>query len=365
MPLARASKESVGSAAAPSAEEGAHLIETGSESQAALQLKAKHQVEKPQTKLWLKWGSLVLLVLQNSSLFVVARYTREPGHKGKPYLTSVLVLLVELFKMLICLALLLRASEWSPVATGRELWRFVIVEWRTTLLVGVPAACYALSNNLLFFSISNLSAAAAQVLYQTKTLSTALFTVTLLGRTFRVAQWLSFCVLGAGVVLVQSQDAKSSKSPTGASPILGALAALLAAALSGFAGVYLERMFTSGSASLWMRNVQLGLFAIPLQLVAIAQMDGARVARHGPLQGFHLTTWLVVAIQVFGALLTAVVIKFAGNVLKTFATVLALLCTCAWSMLLFQDFQPTRLVRASALALYHERVRLPSLSLLT
>jgi len=46
--------------------------------------------------------------------------------------------------------------------------------------------------------------------------------------------------------------------------------------------------------------------------------------------------------QVAGALLTAFVIKFAGNVLKTFATVLALLCTCFASTLLF-DFTPTPL----------------------
>ena len=44
--------------------------------------------------------------------------------------------------------------------------------------------------------------------------------------------------------------------------------------------------------------------------------------------------------QVAGALLTAFVIKFAGNVLKTFATVLALLCTCAVSTFVF-DFTPT------------------------
>ena len=46
--------------------------------------------------------------------------------------------------------------------------------------------------------------------------------------------------------------------------------------------------------------------------------------------------------QVAGALLIAVVIKIAGNVLKTFATSLALLVTCGWSMVLF-DFVPTRL----------------------
>ena len=49
------------------------------------------------------------------------------------------------------------------------------------------------------------------------------------------------------------------------------------------------------------------------------------MSKHGPLQGFHASTWLIVGVQVVGSLCTAVVIKFAGNVLKTFATVLALL----------------------------------------
>jgi UDP-sugar transporter A1/2/3 len=206
----------------------------------------------------------------------------------------------------------------------------------------VPAFCYAIQNNLVFVAISNLSAAAAQVLYQTKTLSTAAFTVAILGKSFQPIQWASFALLSVGVVLVQSQDAKSSASPTGASPMLGVSAALSAATLSGFAGVYLEKMFTSGGSSLWMRNVQLCLFAIPLQVVTIYQLDREAVADGGLLQGFQPSTWAVVAVQVAGALLTAFVIKFAGNVLKTFATVLAILCTCFVSTFLF-DFTPTLL----------------------
>ena len=37
----------------------------------------------------------------------------------------------------------------------------------------------------------------------------------------------------------------------------------------------LELMFNKGATSLWMRNVQLALFTIPLQLVAVAQSDRA------------------------------------------------------------------------------------------
>ena len=289
-----------------------------------------------------KWVSLSLLVVQNSSLFVVTRYSRLPRDDGSPlYISSVVVLVVELCKMAICLTLITLPSG---VGGALQLLRHHLwAERDQTLKLAVPAICYAVQNNLVFVAISNLSAAAAQVIYQLKTLTTALFSVLLLNRTFLPAQWASFVVLGGGVVLVQSQDAKSSSAPTGSSPFLGVCAAIAAATLSGFAGVYLEKMFTSGGTSLWMRNVQLGLFAIPLQLLAIYQLDYAFVVRHGPLHNFHFLTWVVVAVQVAGSLLTAIVIKFAGNILKTFATVLALLMTCVWSMVLFADFHPTPL----------------------
>jgi UDP-sugar transporter A1/2/3 len=293
-----------------------------------------------------------MLVVQNSSLFVVTRYSRLPTNEDPVvYLSSAVVLVVELCKMCICLAV---------IATDGKLFHslqlHIWTEREQTMRLAVPAICYALQNNLVFIAISNLSAAAAQVLYQMKTLTTAIFSVLLLGRSFHQSQWASFVLLTLGVILVQSQDAKStSGQSTGASPAIGVVAALTAATLSGFAGVYLEKMYTSGSSSLWMRNVQLGIFAIPLQLVAIYRFDGDAVSDGGLLQGFRPSTWMVVLVQVVGALLTAFVIKFAGNVLKTFATVLALLCTCFVSTLIF-DFQPTPLfalgVAATALSIY-------------
>ena len=211
-----------------------------------------------------KWSSLAMLVVQNSSLFVVTRYSRVTNVDGGPmYLSSVVGLMVEASKMLVCLAVL--ASQ-GPHKLLSSLRHSIWIEREQTARLAIPAFCYALQNNLVFLAITHLSAAAAQVLYQLKTLTTALFSVLLLGRSFRLTQWASFALLTVGVVLVQSQDAKSASAPTGANPTMGACAALSAAVLSGFAGVYLEKMFHSGS--LWMRNVQLGIFALPLQVSA-------------------------------------------------------------------------------------------------
>ena len=148
----------------------------------------------------------------------------------------------------------------------------------------------------------------------------------MLGKRFKALQWASFLLLALGVALVQQQDSKWSAGSSGRhSPVLGATASLVAAGLSGFAGVYLELMFTRGSTSIWMRNVQLAIFTLPLQTLTVYQTDRAHIAAHGALHGFWPSTWAVVAIQVAGGLIVAIVIKYAGNILKTFAAVLVTL----------------------------------------
>ena len=81
--------------------------------------------------------------------------------------------------MLILLAIQLRdGGGWSGFTAQLhdELW----VQRSETLRLGVPAACYTVQNNLLYLAVTHMSAAGSQVLYQSKTLSTALFSVTIL-----------------------------------------------------------------------------------------------------------------------------------------------------------------------------------------
>ena len=42
----------------------------------------------------IKWASLAGIVVQNSGLFVVTRYSRKPDENGALYLTSVVLLVV-------------------------------------------------------------------------------------------------------------------------------------------------------------------------------------------------------------------------------------------------------------------------------
>ena len=65
-----------------------------------------------------------------------------------------------------------------------------------TLKISVPALLYTVQNNCLFVAMGYLEAAVFQCTYQLKTLTTAVLTVTMLGRSIAAHQW------GARVLLM-------------------------------------------------------------------------------------------------------------------------------------------------------------------
>ena len=81
-----------------------------------------------------------------------------------------------------------------------------------TLKVSVPAICYTFQNNLQFVAATHLGAALLQLLYQTKTLSTAIFGVVILSKSLRCNQWCALMVLVCGVVLAQSSQSSGGVS---------------------------------------------------------------------------------------------------------------------------------------------------------
>ena len=147
----------------------------------------------------------------------------------------------------------------------------------------VPSAVYLIQNNLLYVAASNLDVATYQITYQLKILTTAMFAVTMLGKKLLPTQWLSLLTLVAGVAMVQLSDVKESKSSANVaeqSKIVGFTAALSACCLSGFAGVYFEKILKGSDVSVWMRNVQLALLSVPMGLITSYVSDGAKVDKY-------------------------------------------------------------------------------------
>ena len=68
--------------------------------------------------------------------------------------------------------------------------------------------------------------------------------------------------------------------------------------------------------------------------------DSDQVMEDGFLYGYTPFVWLATLTQSAGGLLVALVLKHADNILKGFATSLAIIISCAVSMAIF-DFQLT------------------------
>lgn len=150
-------------------------------------------------------------------------------------------------------------------------------------------------------------------------------------------------VLTVGVALVQvsgSGDKHANASADSAHRMIGLVAVLCAACTSGFAGVWFEKILKGSQTTLWLRNVQMGLPSIVIAFIAIYSKDSKAVAQQGMLGGFTPMVWTVVIVQAVGGLIVAVVVKYADNVLKVFATSFSIIISCIISAIWF-DFHAT------------------------
>ena len=99
--------------------------------------------------------------------------------------------------------------------------------------------------------------------------------------------------------------------------------------------------------SLWIRNIQLSALTLPFGMIQILITDSAEIKSKGFFFGYNILVWSVVLLQAQGGLLCAVVVKYADNILKGFATSLAIVLSCVLSIYLF-DFQITLLFSVGA-----------------
>ncbi|XP_071347847.1 solute carrier family 35 member A3b [Trachinotus anak] len=303
-------------------------------------------MSSPHSHSRLKYLSLGVLVLQTTSLVLTMRYSRTLKEDGPRYLASSAVVLAEVLKILVCTFLVFKENNFSVQAMKQLLKEEVVNKPVETLKLAIPAGIYTLQNNLLYVALSNLDAATYQVTYQLKILTTALFSVSMLGRRLSLYQWLSLLLLMAGVTLVQwpteSEGDSEHKVLSTGSQFVGVMAVLMACVSSGFAGVYFEKILKETKQSVWVRNIQLGLFGFVLGFLGMIVYDAQRVRQSGMFQGYNTITCTVVVLQALGGLVIAVVIKYADNILKGFATSLSIIMSTLISYFLLEDFNPTR-----------------------
>jgi UDP-sugar transporter A1/2/3 len=209
------------------------------------------------------------------------------------------------------------------------------------LKLGIPSILYCVQNNLLYYALSHLDAATFQVGYQVKILTTAVFSVTMLGKSLSKLQWFSLLLLTLGVAKAQLSAQASSSSAH--NTISGFIAVLLASITSGFSGVYFERILKNSTTSLWMRNIQMGLSSIVVAFLGVFfSSDRHIVLQYGFFYGYNSVVVSVILLQALGGLVVAAVVKYADNIMKGFAAAVSIVTSCLLCYWFF-DFRPSSL----------------------
>lgn len=174
-----------------------------------------------------------------------------------------------------------------------------------------------------------------------KILTTALFSVVMLNKQLSKLQWVSLVLLFVGVAVVQLQPHDSKVFDVlqaEENRLIGLIAVIVSCLMSGFAGVYFEKILKGTKPSIWLRNVQLAALGIVIGVITMEINDGPTIHAKGFFYGYDYVVWIVVCLQSFGGLMVAVVVKYADNILKGFSMSAAIVLSCLASVVLF-DFK--------------------------
>uniref|UniRef100_A0A673VZQ0 Solute carrier family 35 member A3a n=2 Tax=Salmo trutta TaxID=8032 RepID=A0A673VZQ0_SALTR len=269
--------------------------------------------------------------LKSLSLWVLVTLQGD----GPCYLASSAVVVAELMKIITCVLLIFKEHSYNVRALNSILRQEITHKPIETLKLAIAFGIYTLQNNLLYVALSNLDAATYQVRQPVMECVHRRLVATLI--------WEDRHIVMTGAELWPSEslgDTEKEQMSQG-SQFVGVVAVLVACCSSGFAGVYFERILKETKQSVWVRNIQLGMFGLVFGLMGMFVYNGERVRESGMFKGYNTITWTVVALQALGGLVIAAVIKYADNILKGFATSLSIILSTLISYFWLQDFDPT------------------------
>ncbi|CAL9773586.1 unnamed protein product [Musa acuminata subsp. burmannicoides] len=149
-----------------------------------------------------------------------------------------------------------------------------------------------------------------------------------------------FTMLSYSVPEVVKGCGEASCDSLFSAPIQGYMLGLLSACLSALAGVYTEYLIKKNNDSLYWQNVQLYMFGAIFNMAWLMLDDFRAGFEYGPwwqrlLDGYTVTTWLVVLNLGSSGLLVSWLMKYADNIVKVYSTSMAMLLTMVLSLFFF------------------------------
>ena len=281
----------------------------------------------------LKTFSLILLCLQNTALVIVMKMALN----STEFLSTTVVVVTELVKVLICIGIIFFTQKQNAILYLKK----ELTNKSSMIKMSVPAGIYALQNNIQYVALRNLSPATYQVTYQLKILTTAALAYLFLKQKILKQQWLALVTLTIGVIIVQLDKYYQSidintindNNPSDGNLFIGLIAVLTGCITSGFAGIYFEKILKGSKTSVWMRNIQLGLFGAIFGYIYAIMYNGDEINQNGFTYGYNSLVYGAISLQAAGGLTVAAVIKYADNVAKCLAVSVAIILSCILSVI--------------------------------
>lgn len=287
---------------------------------------------------------LVSLCLQNAGYTLLRKYTTKYENVS----SKEILLVSEIMKLFISIYLIANDTESKSDAQGTgwsRLWWLA----KNSKKMLVLAVIYGIMNILSFVALEYIGAGEFTICAQLKILTTAGFSVLVLGTSLSFAKWRALMLLVLGCILVASptfNTGSKSSLRQGEVPDDGAMAGLMSqgfgfaavlteVVLSGFASIYFEKVVksTTETITIWERNFQLCMYSLLMYGGIILYESYSSVSSSSSTllaNGASMTvrpawsnwTWITITVAALGAtggLLVAATLKYADAILKTLA----------------------------------------------
>eukprot|EP00602_Paraphysomonas_sp_CaronLab_P007772 CAMPEP_0185028504 /NCGR_PEP_ID=MMETSP1103-20130426/14241_1 /TAXON_ID=36769 /ORGANISM="Paraphysomonas bandaiensis, Strain Caron Lab Isolate" /LENGTH=342 /DNA_ID=CAMNT_0027562931 /DNA_START=55 /DNA_END=1083 /DNA_ORIENTATION=+ len=270
---------------------------------------------------WLKTGILIALCTQNASYTLLRKLSTMTTTVN----SKEILLVGEILKLVVSGGFVMVSKEPSSSkgeGVSKLLW-VAIHSGKMFVLAGI----YLVMNVLSFVSLQYIGAGEFTVCAQLKILTTASFSVIIMGTKLSETKWRALALLVVGCILVAIPGTGLSKEGIegGAvmtpSFVVGYGAVLMEVVLSGFASIYFEKVVKSTTevVTIWERNFQLSIYSI-LIYGGLLQFQDLPAGSAGSWSGWNMITFVVAALGALGGLLVAASLKYADSILKTLAT---------------------------------------------
>jgi UDP-sugar transporter A1/2/3 len=227
------------------------------------------ETKENSNRISLRSAILASLCLQNAGYTLLRKHSTSTENVS----SKEVLLVAEVLKLVLATYFTLtnetEASDARPYSGLAKLAYLVTHSGKMLVL----AAIYGAMNILSFVALQYIGAGEFTICAQLKILTTAGFSVLVLGTSLTFTKWRALCLLVLGCILVASPSfgggggGAHGGNGTGVEDVklqlFGFAAVLTEVVLSGFASIYFEKVVKSTTevVTIWERNFQLGSYA--------------------------------------------------------------------------------------------------------